>query len=140
MPNFSHKSVAIVSLEPGEHILRGASGNVTLVITRRGNIHVPLSLHLTSDYIDPVEVYLLREELRREIAITVRTEIFPMVPEIVTVFLIHFGNEDVLLIDNEANITILKGIVLKLPYQGMSCSCCNFNSTRGWIRELPCNG
>lgn len=110
MPNISHKSVAIVSLEPGEHTVRGTSGNITLVITRRGNIHLPLSLHLTSDYIDPVEVYLLSEELRRELTITVRTEMFPIIPEIVTVLLTYSGNEDVILMDNEANITILKSI------------------------------
>ena len=118
MPNFSHKSVAIVSLEPGEHTVRGTSGNVTLVITRKGNIHMSLSLHLTSDYIDPVEVYLLHEELRREVTITVKTEIFPVVPEIVTVLLTYSGNEDVILMDNEANITILKGIdILKFTDQ-----------------------
>ena len=112
MPNFSqNKSVAIVSLEPGEHTVRGTSGNVTLIITRRGNIHVPLSLHLISDYIAAVEVNLLREELRREVMITVRTEIFPTVPEVVAVLLTYSGDEDVILIDNEANITILKGMI-----------------------------
>jgi ABC-type arginine transport system permease subunit len=101
-----------VSLEPGKHTIRGTAGNVTLVITRRGNIHMALSLHLISDYIDPVEVNLLREELRREVTITVRTEIFPTVPEIVTVLLTYSGSEDVILTDNEANITILKGMIL----------------------------
>ena len=98
-----------MSLEPGEHIVRGTSGNVTLVITRRGNIHLPLSLHLTSDYIDRVDVNLLHEELRKEVTININTEVFPIVPEIVTVLLTHSGDEDIILIDNEANITILKG-------------------------------
>ena len=116
-----NKPVAIVSLEPGEHTLYGTSGNVTLVITRRGNIHVPLTLHLISDYIDPVEVNLLRKELRREVTITVRTETFPTVPEFVTVLLTYSGDEDVILRDNEANITILKGKILKLTHRIMSC-------------------
>lgn len=92
------------------HSVRGTSGNVTLVITRRGNIHIPLTLHLTSDYIDPVEVYLLHRELRKEVTITVTTELLPTAPEVVTVLLTYSGNEDVILIDNEANVTILKGI------------------------------
>ena len=120
MPNFHELSlvfafslllVPIVSLEPGEHRVRGASGNVTLVITRRGNIHTPLALRLTSDFIDPVgEVYLLHGELKKEVMISVRTESLPMATEIITVLLSYSGNEDVILLHTEANITILKGM------------------------------
>lgn len=79
---------------------------------------MPLTLHLTSDYIDPVEVYLLSKELRKEVTFTVMTELVPTAVEIVTILLTYSGNEDVILIDNEANITILNGMILNLLVMG----------------------
>ena len=122
--------VPIVSLEPGEHRVRGTSGNVTLIITRRGNIQTPVALHLTSDFIDPVgEVHLLSGELRREVTITVRTRLLPMATEIVTVLLSHSGNEDIILVHTEANITVLDGMAGDFFGQNFSLlwySCCLF--------------
>ena len=104
-------SVPMVSLEPGEHSVRGASGNVTLIITRRGNIRTAFTLHLTSDALDSVrEVNFFPGGVREEVVIPIVTELLPVATKIVTVVLSNPGNERIILLNTQANITILEGM------------------------------
>lgn len=77
---------------------------------------MPLTLHLISDVHDhnPVsEVHLLPRELRREVTIPVEIELLPVATEIFTLSLSYSGNEKVLLVNTEANVTILDGMSIQ---------------------------
>lgn len=125
-----------MSLEPGESSVRGISDNVTLAITRRGNIRIPLLFHLISDVLDsdgPVsEVHLLPGEVRKEVNIPIMTGLLPIATEIITIVLSYSGNEKVLLVNTEANITILEGISVECL--DLNCLLRSFFiSSQGWI-------
>ena len=87
-----------------------------MIITRRGNIRIPLNLHLTSDSLgdDPVsEVHLLSGEVRKEVIVPIVTQSLSIATEIITLVLTHSGSEKIILQHTEANVTIFGGMSIE---------------------------
>ena len=112
-------TASTVSLEVDSYFISENIGNLTVIITREGNISSPVVLQLeakgisTDEGLDfdlqPTlqEIQLLPEETRKEVTIQIVDDELPEDNELFTLCLSYSGTEMLTLQLTEANVTIL---------------------------------